>query len=464
MEFFGRAQSAPESEEQPGTAERDAPLAERMRPRAFDEWVGQRELTGKGGLLRRLLEGRALPSLIFWGPPGCGKTTLARLLASESGQALATLSAVTAGIKDAKALIEQARARSKAGGRRTILFIDEIHRFNRAQQDAFLPHVEAGTITLFGATTENPSFSIVAPLLSRCRVLTLEALEVEDLIAILRRALADKERGLGAIELEICDDTLGAIARSADGDARRALGLLEQCAAAAQPDEGGRRRVDGKLLAEVARRQSLLYDKSGEEHFNLISALHKSVRSSDPQGALYWLARMLAAGEEPLYIGRRLIRMAAEDIGLADPNALPQAIAGVQMFERLGPPEGELGLAQAAVYLATAPKSNALYVAMGAARSEIDKTGARPVPLHFRNAPTGLMKAIGYGAEYQYDHDAPEGFSGQACLPEGLERTEFYSPSPRGFEKEIAERLEAWSKLRAEKKPSAKPDRKRKPA
>lgn len=462
MDFFGQAE--PESSsggeglkgDSPKKREKNpaAPLAERMRPHTFAEWVGQSEITGENSFLARLLESRSIPSLIFWGPPGCGKTTLAGLIAHEAGLHLTSLSAVTAGIKDAKAVIEEARERLERSGERTILFIDEIHRFNKAQQDAFLPHVEAGTVILFGATTENPSFSIISPLLSRSRVLTLKALGEDDLLRILHRALEDEERGLGKINLVVGDDMLKAIVGVSDGDARRALNLLEQCAAAARPDASGKRTIDEKLLSDVSRRTHLLYDKSGEEHFNLISALHKSLRSSDPQAALYWMARMLLSGDDPLYIGRRLVRFASEDVGLADPQALVQTLAGVETYRMLGSPEGELGLVQACLYLATCPKSNSLYAAWGAVTAEIERTGALPVPLHIRNAPTKLMKEIGYGKGYQYDHDAPGRFSGQRCLPEEIESAVFYEPAEFGFEREIAKRLEWWKKKRGESRAS----------
>lgn len=462
MEFFGQQspKSAPKSSVNNSSSPQsdadeswnsNAPLADRMRPQEFDEFHGQEKAVGPESFLRRLLEADSLPSLILWGPPGCGKTTLARLIALRSAMDWQSLSAVTAGIKDARAIIQAAKDRLATTGRKMILFVDEIHRFNKAQQDAFLPHVEAGTIVLFGATTENPSFSVIAPLLSRCRVITLQALDADAVRRILQAALADKERGLGKIEAEVGADTLAAIANVCDGDARRALNLLEQCVGAAKPDEGGVRRVDEALLAEVSARTHLLYDQRGEEHFNLISALHKSLRSSDPQGALYWLARMLQSGEEPIYIGRRLVRFATEDVGLADPQALPQALAGVQSYQMLGSPEGELALVQVVIYLATAPKSNALYKSWATVSGEIKKTGSLPVPLHLRNAPTGLMKAEGYGKGYQYDHESEGGFSGQETLPEGLNEKKFYEPGAFGFERDIQKRIEWWESKRAER-------------
>ncbi|MCL5270847.1 MAG: replication-associated recombination protein A [bacterium] len=452
------------------------PLAERMRPRNFGEWIGQQEVTGPGSPLRRFLSQGALPSLIFWGPPGCGKTTLARIIAAETGLAFQPLSAVTSGIKDVKEVIERARGRLVRGRGKTILFIDEIHRFNKAQQDAFLPHVENGTIVLIGATTENPSFSIIAPLLSRCRILTLTALTIENLVALLRRTLADGERGLGSESWEADEVVLERIAQLSDGDARRALNTLEQCATAARageapsagaaaPEAGettappAGRRLTLDLLARVLERDHLLYDRAGEEHYNLISALHKSMRSSEPQAAVYWLARMLAAGEEPLYVARRIVRFAAEDVGLADPQALTVCLAALQTYQQLGSPEGELAIAEAAVYCAVAPKSNSIYKALDAAMDAVKEHGALPVPLHLRNAPTGLMKSLGYGREYQYDHNAPDHFSGQPCLPEALAGAVYYAPGIFGFEKEIQRRLEWWEKKRREREADAPRDK-----
>ena len=430
------------------------PLAERMRPRSFAEWIGQEGVAGEGAPLRRMLRQKMLPSLIFWGPPGCGKTTLAHLIAQETGMTFQPLSAVTSGIKEVKEVIELARQRLITVQRKTLLFIDEIHRFNKAQQDAFLPHVENGTIVLIGATTENPSFSVIAPLLSRCRVLTLSPLSLEEVKRVLRGALEDKERGLGNEGWEAEDAALDRLAQLSDGDARRALNLLEQAAALARSlrHEGEPPRLTLEDLSRVMDRDHLLYDRAGEEHYNLISALHKSMRASDPQAAIYWLARMLAAGEDPLYIARRVVRFASEDVGLADPQALPLAIAALHNFQILGTPEGELGLAEAVVYLASAPKSNSLYVALDAAREAVKRHGALPVPVHLRNAPTGLMKSLGYGREYIYDHDAPDHFSGQPCMPEALEGEAFYEPGQFGFEKEIQKRLEWWDKKRHERR------------
>ncbi len=454
MDFFDQSEKqSPTTRKPAGEKSRSsAPLAERMRPREFGDVVGQEDILGSDSFLLRLMENRSLPSLVFWGPPGCGKTTLASLIAAKSGLAFETLSAVTTGIKEVKEIIEAARARLDATGKRTILFVDEIHRFNKAQQDAFLPHVESGVIVLFGATTENPSFSIIAPLLSRSRVVVLKAHTPDGLLRIMRRALSDAETGLGKMNAVAEDDTLALISRMCDGDARRALNLLDQSVGAAKPDAEGRRVLDRALVEKVSQRSHLVYDKSGEEHFNLISALHKSLRASDAQAALYWLARMLASGEEPLYVARRLVRFAVEDVGLADPQAVIQAQAGMQFYHSLGSPEGELGLAQATLYLATCPKSNSVYAAYNAAHEEIKSTGALPAPLHIRNAPTPLMKEVGYGKNYSYDHDAPDHFSGQECLPDDLLGKSYYVPGEFGYEREIAKRLDWWKKKREERK------------
>jgi putative ATPase len=449
------------------------PLAERMRPRDFGEWLGQPEAAGPASPLRRMLEAGALPSLVLWGPPGSGKTTLARLIAGATDMAFHSLSAVTSGIKEVKAIIDQARQRLAIKGRRTLLFIDEIHRFNKAQQDAFLPHVENGTITLIGATTENPSFSVIPALLSRCRVVALTPLAEADLAVLVRRALADAERGLGAERWEVEDGLLDRIAQLADGDARQALAALEQCAAVARAGEiqfirddrndedaidapaTPARRLTLAMLSEVLQRQALLYDKTGEEHFNLISAFHKSMRASDPQGAVYWLFRMLESGEDPLWIARRIVAAASEDVGLADPQAMVVAVSALHSFQSLGLPEGELPLAEAAIYVATAPKSNAVNEARMGAKAAAKQHGALGVPLHLRNAPTGLMKSLGYGREYQYDHACPDHFSGQPTLPEKLEGTTFYEPGAFGFEKEIKKRMDWWEQRRRERRDAA---------
>jgi len=423
-----------------------SPLAERMRPRSLDEVAGHEKLVGPEGFLRRAIAADRVPSLIFWGPPGTGKTTLARVIAAETSSHFVPFSAVTSGIKEVKEVMAEAVRLRRAQGRRTLLFVDEIHRFNRAQQDAFLPYVERGDVVLVGATTENPSFELNAALLSRCRVVVLEPLAPADLIGLLRRALADAEHGLGSAGVEAADDALESLAQLASGDARKALNLLELAVADAL--ESGERGIDAAAVERLAQRKILLYDKSGEEHFNLISALHKSLRESDADASLYWLARMLAAGEDPLYVARRMIRFASEDVGLADPQALPQALAAWESYHRLGSPEGELALAQAVVYLALAPKSIGVYRAWGTARRTVEERPADPVPLVIRNAPTRLMKQVGYGAGYVYAPDTEEGVGGLDCLPESLQGTRFYEPKGEGFEKELKERLGRWRGVR----------------
>jgi putative ATPase len=429
----------------------DAPLAARMRARSLDEFVGQEEVLDSG--LRELIRQDRVPSLVFWGPPGCGKTTLAGIIARETDAAFEPFSAVTEGIGRVREFIGQAEERKRATGRDTILFVDELHRFNKAQQDAFLPHVEAGTVTLIGATTENPSFEVVGPLLSRSRVFVLEPLEPEDVEALCRRALEDEERGLGGRDLEAEDEALGHLAREADGDARRALNALETAAELADDGRIGVEEVEKALQKRFAR-----YDKSGEEHYNLISALHKAIRGSDPDGALYWLARMLEGGEDPMYIARRLVRMASEDIGLADPNALRVAVSARDAYHFVGSPEGDLALAQAAVYLAVAPKSNRIYEAFGQARAAARETPAEPVPLHIRNAPTDLMEGLGYGEGYRYDHDHEGAVAPQTYLPEPLEGRSFYRPADQGTEKRIRRRLEEIRELRSSGRPGGGAD------
>jgi putative ATPase len=421
------------------------PLAARMRPRTLDEFVGQQHLLGAGKPLREAIEQGRVGSMIFWGPPGTGKTTLARLIAQYTDQAFVPFSAVTEGVPRVREIVAEAQERLDAEGRGTILFVDEIHRFNKGQQDAFLPHVEAGTVTLVGATTENPSFEIVGALLSRTRVFVLASLSAEDVAVVIRRALADAERGLGERALGADDDAVALLATLADGDARRALTALE--AAADAVGDGG--RITADVVRDAVQRRVPRYDKGGEEHYNVISAYHKALRGSDPQGALYWLARMIEGGEDPMYIARRTVRFAAEDVGLADPQALRLAIAARDAYHFLGSPEGELALAEAAVYLATAPKSNRVYEAWGAALRAARETPAEPVPLHIRNAPTGLMKELGYGEGYQYAHAVPEAYIPQEYLPERLQGTSFYEPGPFGFEREVAKRLAWWAELRS---------------
>jgi putative ATPase len=430
------------------------PLADRMRPRNLDEIVGQSHLLGPGRVLRRALDSGSLHSMILWGPPGSGKTTLALLLARLAGARFAAFSAVLSGVKEIRQLIAEAEAHQARSRTRTILFVDEIHRFNKAQQDAFLPHVEKGTIVLVGATTENPSFEVISALLSRCRVYVLHPLTEADLLLILSRALGDTEHGLGGAGVEVDEAALRLIARLANGDARSALNILE-LAVTLTPATGETKRVTEATVLEAAQKKSLLYDKSGEEHYNLISALHKSLRDSDPDASLYWLARMLASGEDPLYVARRLVRFASEDIGNADPVALQLAIAAKDAYHFLGSPEGELALAQATLYLACAPKSNAAYTAFTDATRDVHERPAGPVPLHLRNAPTGLMGHLGYGKGYQYAHNAPDALVDQEHLPEALRGRTYYHPTERGLEAEIARRLSRWREWRASRRSGA---------
>ena len=428
-----------------------APLADRMRPRRLDEVIGQEHLIAPGKVLRRALEGGALHSMILWGPPGTGKTTLAGLMAEVAGARFVTFSAVLSGVKEIRQVTAEAETERALRGRRTILFVDEIHRFNKAQQDAFLPHVEKGTIVLVGATTENPSFEVNAALLSRCRVYVLNPLGEDDLARILTRALRDGERGLAGTGVAAEPDALGLIARLANGDARSALNILELAVTLTQASNDGP-RVTEAAIREAAQRKALLYNKAGEEHYNLISALHKSLRDSDPDGSLYWLGRMLESGEDPLYVARRLVRFASEDVGNADPLALRLTLDAKEAYHFLGTPEGELALAQAVCYLALAPKSNSVYAAWNAVKDDIREKPVEPVPLHLRNAPTGLMAHQGYGREYQYAHDAPDALVDQEHLPDALRGRTYYRPTDRGAERELADRLKKWREWRDERR------------
>jgi len=419
-----------------------APLAERMRPQSLEEFVGQDHILGEGKLLRRLIESDQVTSLILWGPPGSGKTTLARIIANHTKSHFIFFSAILSGVKDIREVIREAEEVRKYHGRKTILFIDEIHRFNKAQQDAFLPFVEKGIVTIIGATTENPSFEVIAPLLSRCKVLTLNPLNDEEIVGILAAALSDGEKGLGGLSLSPEREALAFIAEQAGGDARVALNTLETAAKLAKNGV-----VDLAAAREAVQRKPLLYDKGGEEHYNVISAFIKSMRGSDPDGALYWLARMLEAGEDPIFILRRMVILASEDIGNADPRALQVAVSALHGFQLVGLPEGRIIMAQAVTYLATAPKSNASYLGIERALAEVRKSGALPVPMHIRNAPTRLMKDLGYGKGYKYAHDYSEGYVPQDYLPEEITGAKFYYPAGHGYEKTIKERME-WLKGR----------------
>ena len=434
-------------------ADSGRPLAERMRPRSLDEFIGQSHVVGEGTLIRNAIEQDRIFSMILWGPPGCGKTTLARIIATETRSYFVHFSAVLSGVKEIRAVIAEAQNQQKLYRKRTILFVDEIHRFNKAQQDAFLHHVENGMITLIGATTENPSFEVISPLLSRCRVITLNMLASDDIAAIILAALNDSDRGMGNLKLVLEPDAMTYLIGIADGDARVALNSLEVAGSLVaktieSDDKTASFSISLKDLEQALQKKALVYDKSGEAHYNIISAFHKSLRGSDPDAALYWLERMLAAGEDPFYIVRRMVRFASEDIGNADPQALNVAMNAMAAFKFLGHPEGELTIAQAAVYLATAPKSNSIYAAYGKVQQVVQKAGSLPVPLHIRNAPTRLMKDLGYGRDYKYAHNYKDAFIAQDYLPEALKGQVFYTPSGRGYEKIVKERLDKWRNLK----------------
>jgi putative ATPase len=440
-----------EYQAQQSTAD-ERPLAERLRPRSLTEFCGQSKVVGAGTLLRQAIDSDRIFSMILWGPPGCGKTTLARIIARETKAHFVHFSAVLSGVKEIRAVIKEAQEQRRLHRNRTVLFVDEIHRFNKSQQDAFLHHVESGLITLIGATTENPSFEVISPLLSRCRVITLDALDKKSLADLVTRALGNRERGLGRLGLEIAAEARDHLVRIADGDARALLNNLEIAARLVtrsdEADGTAVGRIELAAVEQALQHKALAYDKDGEQHYNIISAFHKSMRGSDPDAALYWLARMLEAGEDPLYVARRMVRFASEDVGNADPYALRMTVSAMEAFRFIGRPEGELCLAQAAVYLACAPKSAGVYKAYKRAREVVRKTGHLPVPLHIRNAPTGLMRKLGYGKDYKYAHDYKDGYVAQHYLPDQLTGSVYYLPTERGYEKQLKQRLEHWRRLR----------------
>ena len=430
----------------------DVPLAARMRPRSLAEFVGQEHLVGEGRVLRKCIESDQLPSMILWGPPGSGKTTLAYVIANVTKSHFSPLSAVSAGVADLRRVVEEARRRRKLSGQRTIMFIDEIHRFNKNQQDAILPYVENGVVSLIGATTENPSFEVISALLSRCRVFTLNSLTDEEVRLIVERAIKDEDRGLGKLKVKLPEDALTHLVVMANGDARVALNALEMATQATAPEADGHRRLSLETIEEALQRRALLYDKDGDQHYDLISALHKSLRGSDPDAALYWLGRMLEAGEDPLYVARRLVRFASEDVGMADPQALMVSVAAQQAVHFIGMPEGSLALAEVVTYLATAPKSNSLDEAYSKVQQDVERSRNEPVPLHLRNPVTKLMREFGYGKGYKYAHDYPGHFVEQQNLPAVFKEKRYYSPSDQGYEKEVRARLKAWWESKREKK------------
>jgi putative ATPase len=421
-----------------------APLATRMRPNTLNTFVGQEHIIGKGRVLRRAIESDRVPSLIFWGPPGCGKTTLAYIIANSTGANFSPVSAVSANVSDLRRILEQARERRKVQLQKTILFIDEIHRFNKTQQDAVLPYVEDGTVTLIGATTENPSFEVTSPLLSRTRVLPLKPLSEEEIQTLLLRALKDRFQGIGDLNVELTPEAMNHLVMMSNHDARVALNTLEIAAQSTPPDNEGKRIIALSTIEDAIQKRAVRYDKAGEQHFNLISALHKSMRDSDPDASLYWLATMLEAGEDPLYVARRLVRFASEDVGMADPQALVIAMAAQQAVHFIGMPEGNLALAEATVYLATAPKSNSLYEAYSRIQEELKQGASESVPLNLRNPVTPLMQEMGYGQGYKYAHDYPEHFVEQQHLPDSLQGKQFYIPGKWGYEKQVVDRLKTW--------------------